>query len=110
MNMDTVHYDVLINCDRYKEDGYQPAHELVLTYSGTVAWGGIASTLDTLYERHNRGDRPDGQTGPALSVGDVVHLCGWGYFEASSGSGWGEVVAPDEIENERTWSEVMAAR
>jgi len=109
-----VRYDILINVDRYKHaTGYNPERaKLVLTYSGEIGRGQIAATLDDIFYRHNRDDRPDGKLGPSLSHGDVVHLVGEGYFAIGSErtTGWrpfDEIVAPDDVINDRTWSEVF---
>lgn len=110
MNTQTQHYDILIGVDRDKFWGYNPrTSTLVLTYSGDVAIVDSDPThaCQQVFERHNRDDRPDGKLGPSLSTGDIVHLVGVGYFEVCS-IGFKRIDAPDEIVNDRTWSEVFS--
>lgn len=117
-----MHYDLLINVTRGKyDDGYiADTARLVLTYSGEVGDQNtrMSDALHDIYARHNRDDRPDGKLGPSLSCGDVIHLVGEGYFAVGPDidysdpgrpfvtRGFEEIVAPDEIINDRTWSEV----
>jgi hypothetical protein len=53
--------------------------------------------LNTIFDRHNRDDRPDGQRAPSLSVGDIVAL-DWNNENATFWTvqpvGWLEVESP----------------
>lgn len=49
----------------------------IMGYSGTVLGGNqarLTETLEAIFVRHNRDDRPDRMTHPSLSAGDVVVL------------------------------------
>lgn len=75
-------YSILINLDPDKyfqtpEESFGASH--VQTWQGQIEAESVAQACEAIFARHNRDDRPDGQVGPSLSVGDVVHLQVWGY-------------------------------
>ena len=81
-----MHYVLLHNLDKYSRSAdnadnvwgeYRPGHRLAAYYSGSITEppdGDLIATAWTLFQRHNRDDRPCGQSGPSLSVGDVIRF------------------------------------
>ncbi len=79
-----MRYALLHNLDKYSRSAdnadnvwgeYRPEHRLATYYEGEIAEppdGDLVATAWTLFQRHNRDDRPCGQMGPSLSVGDVI--------------------------------------
>lgn len=81
-------------------EGYQPEHEVV--EAGVIDQIDAADELEACeraFMYWNRDDRPNGQTAPSLSVGDVVHLVSRGrdhYFKCVD-VGFEPIDAPIEI-------------
>jgi len=71
-----MNYTIFHNLDAGFSRGYQQGDRLVKGHEGDVDVSVRTTSvgLNAVYERHNRDDRPDGQTAPSLSVGDVVLL------------------------------------
>jgi hypothetical protein len=70
-------YTILHNIDAHWSRPYRQGDRLVKGYQGTipttVGWSS-AQHAEPVFMIHNRDDRPDGQSAPSLSVGDVVIL------------------------------------
>lgn len=93
---------------------YEQGDRLVKGWEGEVdrAEGEVlTTTLERLFMKHNRDDRPDGQLCPSMSIGDVVLL------HADSGDKWQAwsvddcgfvqvLVDPADLITDRTWREV----
>jgi len=92
----------------YKADGPDGGDPLVLVFASTIEAHDPQDALGAVWIRHNRDDRPDGQIGPSLSVGDVVVLQADGQADAQAyscgGFGWSEVAEPTNIDP-RSWVE-----
>lgn len=89
--------------------GYKEGQRLVKTWEGVQGSRGDPSVaLEFLFEKHNRDDRPDGQVGPSLSVGDVVILGDKAH--AVTYAGFEEVPMPTNIETEKTWVQLTEER
>lgn len=97
-----MNYTLYTNLDASFSRPYERGDRLVKGYSGTVpGWDDVdaetqAALLATfaedtdrytedIFRRHNRDDRPDGQTAPSLSVGDVVVLAETAWSVANLG-------------------------
>ena len=88
--------------------GYKRGDRLVKGWEGTIVHhpdDDPIAALETLFARHNRDDRPDGQLCPSISVGDVVILGETAWSVAMVG--WvGVAVDPADLIVDRTWTEV----
>lgn len=67
------------NLDARYSRGYQPGDRLTVGWSGTVDVADPfavdqAEVCETVFDRHNRDNRPDGKICPSMSVGDVIVL------------------------------------
>ena len=70
-----ISYSLYTNVDGGFMKPYQRGERLADGYSGKIeAADETWVTLERIFVRHNMDDRPDGQTNPSLSVGDVVVL------------------------------------
>ena len=105
-------YTNYTNMDARFMRGYRPGDRLVKGWSGEVnlpEGEPRITSLELIFERHNRDDRPDGQLCPSMSVGDVVFLEVGPYYEwhtvVSIGFEKVDVDATDRIED-RSWREV----
>lgn len=93
---------------------YEDGDRLVLVYTDTIEAATDLEACNLLFTRHNVDDRPDGNLGPSLSVGDVVVLrpVEAGAIKdpsvayACESSGWSQVPVPTNIDP-RFWVEVM---
>ena len=88
--------------------GYKPGDRLVKGWTGKVPHDPgdpVDVVLETLFMRHNRDDRPDGQLCPSMSVGDVVVLGGTAWTVASFGFEVADLEPADMVEG--TWSELV---
>jgi hypothetical protein len=66
-------YVIFHNLDAGYMRIYQRGDRLADGYRGTIRTSGdLARAAEAVFSRHNRDDRPDGQSAPSLSVGDVV--------------------------------------
>lgn len=66
-------YRIYHNLSRYgRIDGYSSGDTMWIDPTVYAIADLGDDTLDAVYGRHNRDDRPDGQIAPSLSVGDVV--------------------------------------
>jgi hypothetical protein len=89
-----MHYQLYHNMSASFSRAYAPGDHLVTGYREEfpscfrpLAEPDIFVRLaEHIFQKHNRDDRPDGQTAPSLSVGDVVVIgeaalsvdcCGW---------------------------------
>ena len=107
-----MRYTNYTNMDARFMRGYRPGDRLVKGWSDEVhlpEGEPRITTLELIFERHNRDDRPDGQLCPSMSVGDVVRLDVGPYIEyhtvVSIGFDKVSVEGTDLIED-RTWREV----
>jgi hypothetical protein len=71
-------YSICHNLDARFMRGYEHGDRLVQGYQGTIeAEGRNAKELaEAIFAKHNRDDRPDGNSAPSLSVGDIVTIGG----------------------------------
>jgi hypothetical protein len=85
----------------------EPGDRLVRGFAGEVYGdpADLAAAAEVVFARHNRDDRPDGQTAPSLSIGDVVVFGEVAVSVARSGFVPVELDAADLIVD-RCWSEV----
>lgn len=61
--------------ERYGEqDAYQPGDKVRVAYFGTVDADGFVGAAWTVYQIHNRDDRPTGSYCRSLSNGDIVRV------------------------------------
>lgn len=106
-------YTILINVHPEKwapGRGALPDDLFVQTWEDELSPDAVFSAPEVLLERifmwHNADDRPDGQLGPSLSIGDVVILgerswtcstIGWSLFD----------VIPENVITDRPWIEVI---
>ena len=75
-----MNYKILHNVGSEKSflDGYRQGDFLVVGFegeidlSGDITSGSLEKTAEMVFYRHNRDDRPDAETAPSLSVGDVI--------------------------------------
>ena len=82
-----MRYLIYHNLNRFAGfDGFQPSDPMwidpteytIAADHDVTVWDGEAvrtvtsADLEAVFARHNRDDRPDGQTAPSLSVGDVI--------------------------------------
>lgn len=93
--------------------GYEPGDRLVKGWEGEIAHhpdddpdSFVTPTLERLFMRHNRDDRPDGQLCPSMSVGDVVILGETAWSVADFGFE-PVTVDPADLITDRTWREVV---
>jgi hypothetical protein len=94
-----ITYRLLHNLDtRYSTNAYTPGQRLADGYIGEIAFHpeALFAAAEAIFLRHNADDRPDGQSAPSLSVGDVVIL---GEIALSVDRiGWTKVtVNPDDL-------------
>lgn len=114
-----VPYSILVNVqyDRPgKWHGYVDSDLLCRTWQGEVEVDetqareidlsdAMYHACETLFARHNRDDRPDGQVGPSLSVGDVV-VIGETAFSCEP-QGWSLLTArPAFVVTDEPWTAV----
>jgi hypothetical protein len=90
-----MEYTILHNVNfvrGWKANGYEVGDALALGWSGEVPFDGEIdeNLLEQIWIRHNRDQRPDRETCPSLSMGDVLLLndnaytvCGIGFRSVS---------------------------
>jgi hypothetical protein len=105
--MSTLTYTNFTNIDASYCRPYEPGDRLVKGWEGEIhiVLDEPLLTLEHVFARHNRDDRPDGRLCPSMSVGDVVIIGEVAYSVASVGF---EPVAvdPADLITDRTWTEV----
>lgn len=96
----TARYQILHNVDGFPMSGWSPGQTLADGYEGKIPeslrGAGMETILDWVWTRHNGDNRPDGQTAPSLSCGDVVVISfspDWPLWYTVVDLGW-EVVSP----------------
>lgn len=103
-----MNYTNYTNLDSLYVRTYEPGDRLVQGWSGTVTAERLTDALETVFVRHNRDDRPDGQLCPSLSIGDVVVIGDVAYSVDTFG--FTEVtIEPADLITDRTWVEVSAS-
>jgi len=110
-----VRYTNYTNLDACFLTPYQPGDRLVKGWTGEVDEFTVSDvaivevTLERIFTRHNRDDRPDGQLCPSMSIGDVVILSADDAIPAAwsvNDRGFVPVtVDPADLITDRTWSE-----
>jgi hypothetical protein len=104
-----MRYTNYTNMDSRFMRGYEPGDRLVKGWEGDITvldnTGSVDGTLERLFVKHNRDDRPDGQLCPSMSIGDVVELDGRWHTVADVGF---ESVTVDvfDLITDKTWREV----
>lgn len=102
----TLTYTNYTNLDARFSRGYKRGDRLVKGWTGQITQDHPMVMLETLFARHNRDDRPDGQLCPSMSVGDVVILGETAWSVAIVG--WvGVALDPADLITNRTWTEVV---
>jgi len=100
-----VRYTNYTNMDTFFR-AYEPGDRLVKGWEGEVeASDDLRGTLDRIFARHNRDDRPDGQLCPSMSIGDVVVLEGEA-FSVDAHRFHPVVLHEADLITDRTWREV----
>lgn len=80
-----MHYQLYHNQDAWFSRGYEPGDVLKRGYAEDFPpcfrlrtdmhpSEAMLGLCETIFVKHNRDDRPDGQTAPSLSVGDVIQI------------------------------------
>lgn len=74
-----VKYRLYHNQDAHFIRGYQEGDLLQPGYEGEIEFdpepeGKASEFYEAIFMKHNRDDRPDGQTAPSLSIGDLICL------------------------------------
>lgn len=97
------------NMDARFQRPYQPGDRLVRGWTGGLALVpvselAVTTTLEGIYARHNRDDRPDGQLCPSMSIGDVVVIDGAAWSVGRIGFVPVDV-DPADLITDRTWSQ-----
>lgn len=75
-----MNYRILHNVGSEKSflDGYRQGDFLVVGFEGEIDFSGsvtpesLERVAEMIFYRHNRDDRPDAESAPSLSVGDVI--------------------------------------
>lgn len=104
-----MRYEILINVEWVRGERppfvtYNEGDLLVRTYEGEQgSRGDPVVALEQIFARHNADDRPDGNVGPSLSIGDVVVLGDQAH--AVHFIGWKNVPVPTNI-SDKTWVEI----
>ena len=109
VTMGAMAYQCWTNLDAGYARPYEPGDRLVKGWGGTLE-PGVATSVETMAEtvfvRHKSDDRPDGQSCPSMSIGDVV-MFGEVALSVDRVGFRAVRVAPDDLITDRSWRQVI---